>query len=283
MENISTRNNLRLLLDSNLIIATILQTYDIKLVDCGDYTQVYLYEQTKTRKAKNVKNDDLSLKKIDINGNGASDAEKSPQALRNDNIIRSKLECQRLAKANMGDWATFITLTFADNITDINQALKKYHSFITKVQSIKKDFKYICVPEFQKRGAVHFHLLTNIGINETSLIYAQEGKEKYKHIKYWSHGFTKVDTLNNDVKKVIGYISKYMTKDIDERLFNHRRYYFSRNLRRPKENFISLDSERDVEFFNKKIQEGNLIYENNYINPYDNQKVTFLEYLSHTT
>ena len=187
------------------------------------------------------------------------------------------MQCQRLAKANINDWKTFITLTFAKNITDIDSANKRFRYFIDKVQRIKKDLKYLCITEFQKRGAIHYHLLCNIDISDTSLIYRQEDNEKFLHIKYCLDGFTSVEPIANDTKKIIGYISKYMTKDIDNRLFNHRRYFYSRNLKKPLESYIDLDNIKESLFLQKIIQDKELIYQNDYINPYDNGKVTFLE------
>ena len=69
-----------------------------------------------------------------------------------------------------------------------------------------------------------------------------------------------------------------MTKNIDDRLFNHRRYFYSKNLDIPKENYIDLTKENEKKFYNKKIQDKVLIYHSEYINPYDNTSVTFLEY-----
>lgn len=282
--SISAVNELNALLDSKLIVTTKLDLYDVKLVDCGDYVQVYKYQNTKTRKSKDSKNEDLELNSINIDIDLEKKKEnkvlsEEPKEIKEKNIIRSKLECQRIAKANMNEWKTFITLTFAENETDIKIANKKFRYFVDKMQRVKKDFKYICIPEFQKRGAIHYHMLCNIDINDSKLIYAQEDNKKFKHIKYWIDGFTKVDVLNSDAKKVVGYISKYMTKDIDNRLFNRHRYFYSRNLQLPKASYIDLSNTRDEEFFNKKIQDKHLIYENQYINPYDNQNVVFLEYL----
>lgn len=269
------------ILDSKHISPTnILKLYDIKLVICGDYMQVYLYKNKKSVLAKNedkkLSSFDLELEKII--------ADKKPKALSNKieerSIIRSKLECQRIAKCNIKEWQTFITLTFAENITDVSYANKRFRYFIDKVRRIKKDFKYLCIPEFQKRGAVHYHILTNISASDTSLIFSQEDNKKYKHIKYWNEGFTSVEVLKGDVKKIIGYISKYMTKDIDNRLFNRRRYFYSQNLVTPKESYIDRDNIKELEFYTKKIQDTNLIYQNTYTNPYDNTEVTFLEYLN---
>lgn len=266
------------ILDSKHISPT-LKLYDIKLVECGDYIQVYFY---KNSKSKNFKDKDNDLKLISINN------ETSKIITKNDfkdinrielrSIIRSKLECQRLAKSNIKNWETFITLTFADNITDINYANTRFRYFVDKVRRVKKDFKYLCIPEFQKRGAVHYHMLCNIKYEDNTLLYKQEDNKKFKHIKYWNEGFTNIEPIKNDPKKIVGYISKYMTKDIDDRLFSKHRYFYSQNLVTPKENYINLNNEIDRSFYNKKIQDLELIYQNEYINPYDNNKVTFLEF-----
>ena len=229
------------LLDSRLIIATKKELYNTKLIDCGNYVQVYFFKEKKIKKEKEDSYE-LELKKRKAI-NTKEDKEKTNKNTLNDNInkkniIRSKFQCQRLAKANCNEWKTFITLTFKENLTDINISNKKLKYFINKIKRIDKDFKYIGVPEFQKRGATHYHLLTNIDIEDTRFIYSQEDNEKFKHIKYWLDGFTKVDNLKDDIKKIIGYISKYMTKDIDNRLFGHRRYFYSRNLVRPKINYL---------------------------------------------
>ncbi len=270
-----------LLLDSNLIITTSKKLYNVKLVQCGEFVQLYLLNNYKLKKEKQD-NYDLELKKIKINKMFENDCKKSKEnnlveSIEEKNIIRSKLQCQRLAKANINDWKTFITLTFAENITDLDSANKRFRYFVDKVQRIKKDFKYLCITEFQKRGAIHYHLLCNIAISDTTLIYRQEDNKKFLHVKYWLDGFTSVEPIENDTKKIIGYISKYMTKDIDNRLFNHRRYFHSRNLKKPLENYINLENHKELSFLQKIIQDKELIYQNDYINPYDNTKVSFLE------
>lgn len=282
--NKSKKELLSSLLDSKLITETFLKEYDIKFVDCGEFYQVYYYQNKKTVTTK--KDDtDLNLRKLQTKSFMNNEEQKETKIELKDgnkiedrNIIRSKLSCQRLAKANSKIWETFITLTIAENEQNIENANKMLHSFTVQIRRIKKDFAYIAIPEFQKRGAIHYHLLTNISIDDDKLIYSQEDNPKFKHIKYWNKGFTSIEPLKGDIKKVVGYISKYMTKDIDDRLFGHRRYLYSQNLATPKESYINSDSEQDYNFFTKKIQDKKLIYENVYINPYDNSKVTFLEF-----
>lgn len=270
------------ILDSRLIVAT-KDVYDIKLVECGDYTQVYIYSDKKMKHLSKDDNNDLELKRYQFNqkfGSSESSHEKLKSSEKIDikNIIRSKLECQRLAKSNIDDWKTFITLTFEDNVTDIELANKRFKYFIDKVRRVKKDIKYLCITEFQKRGATHYHMLTNIDIDDDKLIYSQEDNQKFKHIKYWNDGFTSIEVIKGDVKKIIGYIAKYMTKDIDNRLFNRHRYFYSRNLNKPVASFINLQNIKENEFYKKRIQDKELIYQNEYLNPYDNSNVVFLEF-----
>lgn len=286
------------ILDSKHISPTIFNStnkkYDIKLVESDNYVQLYMYETKKLKKKKD--NDiDLMLKKnkidkmVDVKNEKVTNSNNLTNVIELRSIIRSKLECQRIAKANDTQWETFITLTFKENITDIDNANKRFRYFVDKVRRVKKDFKYICIPEFQKRGAIHYHLLTNIPVNSKLLpkreplkLWNKETKSykeiEYYDIKYWNEGFSSAEIIKGDQKKIVGYISKYMTKDIDNRLFNKHRYFYSKNLNKPKENFIDTDNEEEYNYYIKKIQDKDLIYQNQYVNPYDNTNVTFLEF-----
>lgn len=268
-----------LLLDSSPIVATNnAELYDIKLVVCGDYVQEYNFKNKKIRKnkeekMKNIKTIDTdSLRKIE-------NKDKENNNIEFKHIMRSKLACQRLAKANAKEWKTFITLTFEENLVNIDIANKKLKNFIDSVRRVYKDFKYIGIPEFQERGAAHYHILTNIDINNDKLIFKQKDNEKFKHIKYWNHGFTKVDSLNNDIKKIIGYISKYMTKDADNRLYNRHRYFYSKNLLKPKENYLNFDNPKHLDFYKRILAGKELIYNNTYTNSYNDELIEFKEFL----
>lgn len=270
------------LLDSSLIVTTNKQIYNAKIIHCNDYIQVYFLKNKKM--IRDVGLEPVVKKSISIidTDNLVLDGLKEKQdsyIIEKKNIIRSKLECQRLAKANIGDWKTFITLTFADNIIDLKFANKRFRYFIDKIQRIKKDFKYLCIPEFQKRGATHYHMLCNIDINDKVFIFSQEDNPKYKHIKFWIDGFTNVQPIQSDPRKIIGYIAKYMTKDIDNRLFNCHRYFYSRNLNKPSIIYFDLSIKKHLELFNKIINEKEVIYENNYLDCYNNEPIVFQEYL----
>ena len=87
-------NGLTSLLDSKLIVTTKLDQYNIKLVDCGDYVQVYKYQNTKTRTNKDAKSEDLELEKIkldvDLKNKKDNEVEK-PKEIKEKNIIRSHM------------------------------------------------------------------------------------------------------------------------------------------------------------------------------------------------
>lgn len=290
------KNSQDTILDSSLILATSTKIYDIKLVECGEYKQVYYFNNKMVKKAKKEDNKELTLSKKSIINQILSNL-SNKEKLKKDvelkfiesrNINRSKLSCQRIAKANMNVWKSFITLTFKENITDINLAYKRFKYFVDKIRRVKKDFKYLGIREFQKRGAIHYHLLTNIECDSLIIpkrplkhLYKPSIKKyvdlEYYAINYWLDGFSSAEPIKNDPKKIIGYISKYMTKDIDNRLFTKHRYFYSRNLETPKISYINSNDSRDMEFLNKKIQDKQLIYKNQYLSLIDNNLITFHE------
>ena len=85
------------------------------------------------------------------------------------------------------------------------------------------------VPEFQKRGAVHFHCLF-WGLPHD--IFLKEKKDR-TIAKIWEHGF--VDIIKTDGHgKLSSYLAKYMAKAfVDKHLKNQKAYVSSRNICRP--------------------------------------------------
>lgn len=141
------------------------------------------------------------------------------------------------------DMNKFLTLTFAENLTDLQSCNEEFKRFIRKLKIVKPDLKYLAVPEFQKRGAVHYHILFNLGyIDQKQLA------------DLWGHGFIKIKNIKDGTN--IGlYVSKYIGKDLDdERYFNNKKYFCSRNLDKPMifyskdadVNFLGLDSLKPV-------------------------------------
>jgi len=153
-------------------------------------------------------------------------------AKRKDHARGASLAFRRLILCNLGSGENplLLTLTYRENITDIRQG---YSDFTAFVQSLRykfgKVFKYVAVPEFQKRGAVHFHALV-WGL--PSEIFVEERKTRTL-AKLWGLGFVFLKKTDGDAK-LSSYLSKYMTKAFsDSSLKNCKAYVSSRNMLRP--------------------------------------------------
>lgn len=255
--------------------------YNCKIIHCGDYTQLYFYDSIKS---KNVADKDKpiikSIDEIDTENLYKKENKNELKTIMVSNAYRSNFNCQRICKANADVWESFITLTFKENLKDVSIANKKFNAFVSNVRKKKPDFMYIAVPEFQKRGAVHYHLLSNLSKEDTDIIIKQKNtkeSDNFYDVKYWNKGFSAVDFIKSDYKKIFSYISKYMTKDIDNRLFGKKRYFFSQNLNQPKTDYLNLDNPKDFEYFMYLTQNNNVEYESEFEDIYTKNTIKFME------
>lgn len=275
---------LSILLDSSLISQTNYKFINIKLIDCGDYKEVYYNKNLYLKKDKNLtKMKDASPITVPERCSREERKKSSSNELKEielKNINRSKFEMQRLVRCNEKEFKTFLTLTFADNVTSIEEANKVFNTWRTYIKRLKNDFKYIGVPEFQKRGAVHYHLLTNIDYNDTTLLSQEERKiwnktsgwQIGKDVKGWSYGINMCKNMK-DIN-VIAYLTKYMTKDIDNRLWGKRRYFYSQNLNKPVTYEFDYNNLNDFKMFcNLLTSDYQITYTKDYINFFDDTVV----------
>jgi len=145
---------------------------------------------------------------------------------REDSIARARERLYDLVAANINtnpEMTTFITLTFADNVSTLSEANPLFRAFIRRLNnSFSLKVKYISVVEFQKRGAVHYHVL----FFNLPFFNIHEFEE------IWGHGYTNVQALHN-VKNVAAYVAKYLSKEtFDKRLVGQKVFFSSRNLLR---------------------------------------------------
>lgn len=172
----------------------------------------------------------------------ASEEQKVLNRLKTMKRARSNL--MRLINANVRRWydddgrpyePVFLTLTFAKNVQDIDEANKAFKNFRRRLEyEINGKLKYVCVIEFQERGAIHYHLVIfNLPYIPVSRL-----------AEIWRHGFVKINVIK-DVDNVGAYMSKYMGKDVmDERLIGEKCYFSSRGLHKPKEKALT-EEEKD--------------------------------------
>lgn len=139
---------------------------------------------------------------------------------------RAKSNVRRIVCANP-QLNKFFTLTFAENVTDLKYANNQFRCFIKRLNRYlakngKNSVQYIAVVEFQKRGAIHYHLLCNLPFISAKILQ-----------DIWENGFVKINKID-DVDNVGAYITKYMIKDSDDdRLIGNRCYFTSRGLQMP--------------------------------------------------
>lgn len=183
------------------------------------------------------------------------------KAIRSDNLNRTRTLLIDYCCENADKFKSFITLTFADKITDIESANMELNKFLTqwrrKLKNQDRQLYYLGVPEFQKNGRVHYHILTSlehdIDIPKRELLktFNKDKNKEYEHyyydIPYWSNGYsTSFDIIKetDDNFNIALYLMKYLYKDIDNRLFGKNRILKSNNLEKP--NIIKLKSESDI-------------------------------------
>ena len=158
---------------------------------------------------------------------GRAGAPFSSEETKHDNrrkvASRARATVRRIINANP-QLNKFFTLTFAENVTDLYFARYEFDKFTKRLKTLYKGFQYVVVVEFQKRGAVHFHLLCNLPYTPADKLQA-----------LWGHGFVKINRIDK-VDNVGAYVTKYMTKDgMDERLTGRKCYSMSKGLKKPTE------------------------------------------------
>lgn len=138
----------------------------------------------------------------------------------NSATYRAKSKIMRLIHGNQyvyPEKPTFLTLTFAENITDIKYANKQFTNFIKRMsRRIDKQLRYVAVHEFQKRGAIHYHIII------FNLPFIQ-----HKEIaKIWGYGFIDIEKVND--AGLPFYMTKYISKSFsDPRCKGVKRYFYS--------------------------------------------------------
>jgi len=162
----------------------------------------------------------------------SSSEDRTPTtAKREDNTRQCRNRITRLVNANINkDFIPkFFTLTFKDNLTNLTTAHQKFRQYRRDFQDQFGPIKYLAVPEFQKRGTLHFHILC-WGIPQEIIKHERDTRTLQN---LWALGF--VDCRQTDGSaKLAGYLAKYMSKSLhDVRLAGKKAYSCSRNVLRP--------------------------------------------------
>ena len=221
--------------------------YNFKAVLSGSIVELYEYE-----------NPILLGETYNRLGRSVEASEENKTRHRKCTLARAKHNVRRLINANIDRWgerAKFLTLTFAENVQDIKQANYEFKKFRQRLEyEFDIKLKYVCVIEFQERGAIHYHVVF------FNLPYVDAGYLA----SIWRNGFIKINAIEH-VDNVGAYVTKYMTKDNDdERLKGKKSYFCSRGLYKPIERCLN---EKEIAIIKDKLSHKK-VYENHYENEY---------------
>jgi len=171
------------------------------------------------------------------------------------NVEASKKAFYRLVASNLEReenpaFFTFTTLCAFD--ADVAYSyLKPFWSYVKKVYP---QVAYIVVPEWQERGAIHFHALV-WGIPSKDL-----RRERSTRIlqRYYGRGFLDIRLAYDKSLKMASYMSKYMVKALSNpRLRGKRAYNSSRNALRS----VSYPYAQAIDFIEDIIPTGSFLTE----------------------
>ena len=228
-------------------------TYNKKIVVCGNVVEIYDYSEKILKGYSN---------KIEKEKREQTDEVKKENYARS--IKRTKRTIRELVNCNFhNSYSSFLTLTFKDNITDYDIAFNFWKRFKQKVEyHYKIKLSYLGVVEFQKRGAIHFHIcLFNVPYLEHSRLYGM-----------WNSvcpGGVYIERVNTDTCDNVGaYVTKYITKDseafFDNEYKGKKRYFSSRNLNKPIVEELDTVAHKDhKEYYERFINnfKDNIVFE----------------------
>jgi hypothetical protein len=227
-----------------------------KIIKSGDIIEVYEYSEGY------LKGYNLDGEKV--NGRKSGYISENYIEHRKQVLQRAKRDLRRLINANHGQYgkeftSKFLTLTFGDNITDIDSANYEFEKFIKRLNyhcfgTKKANLKYNVAVEFQDRGAIHYHVI----------IYNMPYVKANDIANVWGNGFIKINKIDN-VDNVGAYVTEYMGKDIDdERLQGKKSYFSSRGLFKP----IEITDKKIVETVAAALPFEKLNYSSQFENDY---------------
>lgn len=139
---------------------------------------------------------------------------------------RARAKLREYALANEWDW--FVTLTLDGSKIErynIDEIMKKVRNWLSN-QVKRDDLRYVLVPEYHKKGGIHFHGLFRFG----SLRAVDSGhRDSSGHCIYnlegWPYGFSTAIQLYGDFERAVNYVCKYIGKGVIDAPIGGRWYY----------------------------------------------------------
>lgn len=202
----------------------------IKVFQSGKFVEVYEYERPC-----------ISVPRTNLKGQKRVTKRYNQNVTRRaDSIRRTTKHFRRLVRANLSTSAppALLTLTIAA-VVPFKTSRLYFREFYARLRYVFPGFRYIAVPEWQERGAIHFHCLV-WGLPSFLVCACGKGKKhtcgerQLRAIQCaWQRGFCDIRATDGS-PALARYLAKYMSKAMsDDRLFGQRAYCVSSGLVRP--------------------------------------------------
>ena len=215
-----------------------LKDYNLRVVRSGNTIEIYEYKNKVFYNFQGYEREYRREKPMDWSGKSET------------SLTRSRQQIRRLIWANIGKYSKFLTLTYAENMQDLQTF---YHDWKMFLQSMKRKgytLKYLYVLEYQERGAIHAHVVI---FNEEYIpIEAIENS--------WGKGFVKINAIK-EIRNLGAYVCKYLTKESMAE-YNSKSYHASKGLNRPIERRITLHDTDDIK--RELLSKAKVVYESDY-------------------
>ena len=216
-----------------------IKNYNLRVVRSGNVVEIYNYEKKVYYNYEQVEKQFNKKEKTD-EWKGKSE----------DSLTRSRREIRRLIWCNFGRHSKFLTLTYAENMQDLETFYYDWKMFVKSMSRKDYNLKYLYVLEYQERGAIHAHII----------IFNQEYIPVEIIEESWKHGFVKINSIK-EIKNLGAYVCKYLTKETLSE-YNSKSYHCSRGLNRPIERKITLDDSANI--IQELLDKGEVVYTSNY-------------------
>lgn len=173
---------------------------------------------------------------------------KQEKKKQGNNVRRAINNILKIITDNVSGDMVFMTLTYAENETDTKKCNNDFMKFIQRIKYHSDvDFKYLCIKEYQKRGAIHYHLIIfNYDKNYLNWVFDKEQVIQplwpfgFGHIKY-IFDLTSLDSIASYMGKYLSKLTQRNDKDINKKM-----YFTSKNLKRDRVVEIIIDEYLDL-------------------------------------
>lgn len=230
----------------------------VKVVDSGDYYEVWIYQDLSVAYKDSRKKAKGKKRTFDeLNGNEQVQSLQRKVKYYTD----KRWEIMRIVNLNYDDRSSFLTLTFKDDVTNIDYANSEFRKFIkrlcTYLYGKESGLKYLATWEIQKerekktgKAVIHYHII----MFDVPFIPHDRLTTIWRNGNVW---INKIDDIDNKGL----YVSKYFAKDLDLKTHKKKAYFTSRGLRKPTEKRFIIDSEADLQ---ELLNKGQVMYESAY-------------------